>query len=94
MGKSRSCVKAPIISTPPQSGSVIGLEKSAPSTANGPGLRIGIAHADAPEWIEVLTDLVAKARPQAEIELVENLGAVVGTHAGPGAVGFFWFQDE
>ena len=48
----------------------------------------------APEWIEVLTDLVAKARPQAEIELVENLGAVVGTHAGPGAVGFFWLQDE
>ncbi len=23
----------------------------------------------------------------------ETLGAVVGTHAGPGAVGFFWFQD-
>ena len=64
------------------------------STENVPGLRIAIAHADAPEWIEVLTDLVAKARPQAEIELVENLGAVVGTHAGPGAVGFFWFQDE
>ena len=61
---------------------------------NVPGLRVAIAHADAPEWIEVLTDLVAKARPQAEIELVENLGAVVGTHAGPGAVGFFWFQDE
>jgi DegV family protein with EDD domain len=64
------------------------------STENMPGLRVAIAHADAPEWIEVLTDLVAKARPQAEIELVENLGAVVGTHAGPGAVGFFWFQDE
>jgi DegV family protein with EDD domain len=64
------------------------------STENVPGLRIGIAHADAPEWIEVLTDLVEKARPQAEIELVENLGAVVGTHAGPGAVGFFWLQDE
>ena len=64
------------------------------STENVPGLRIAIAHADAPEWIEVLTDLVAKARPQAEIELVENLGAVVGTHAGPGAVGFFWFQDD
>ena len=39
----------------------------------------------------MLTDLVEKARPQAEIELVENLGAVVGTHAGPGAVGFFWY---
>ena len=63
------------------------------ATENAPGLRIAIAHADAPEWIDVLSDLVAKARPLAEIELVENLGAVVGTHAGPGAVGFFWFQD-
>jgi fatty acid-binding protein DegV len=63
------------------------------STEDRPGLRIAIAHADAPEWVDVLTDLVAKARPRAEIELVENLGAVVGTHAGPGAVGFFWFQD-
>jgi DegV family protein with EDD domain len=64
------------------------------STDNLPGLRVGIAHADAPEWIEVLTDLVEKRRPEAEIELVENLGAVVGTHAGPGAVGFFWLQDD
>ena len=58
-----------------------------------PGLRVAIAHADAPEWVDVITALVHEARPQAEIELVENLGAVVGTHAGPGAVGFFWFQD-
>ena len=64
------------------------------STDNLPGLRVGIAHADAPEWIEVLTDLVEKTRPAAEIELVEDLGAVVGTHAGPGAVGFFWLQDD
>jgi DegV family protein with EDD domain len=64
------------------------------STEDVPGLRVAIAHADAPEWVEVLTDLVAKARPRAEVELIENLGAVVGTHAGPGAVGFFWFQDE
>jgi len=63
------------------------------ATEDGPGLRLAIAHAEAPEWIEVLTDLAAKVRPQGEIELVENLGAVVGTHAGPGAVGFFWFQD-
>ena len=62
-------------------------------TEDTPGLRLAIAHAEAPEWIDVLTDLAAKARPQGEIELVENLGAVVGTHAGPGAVGFFWFQD-
>jgi DegV family protein with EDD domain len=64
------------------------------ATRDAPGLRIAIAHADAPDWIGVITDLVSKARPQAEIELVENLGAVVGTHAGPGAVGFFWFHDD
>ena len=63
------------------------------ATRNEPGLRVAIAHANAPEWVDVLTDLVQKARPRAEIELVETLGAVVGTHAGPGAVGFFWFQD-
>jgi len=62
-------------------------------TLDQPGLRLAIAHANAPEWVEVLTDLAARTRPQAQIELVEILGAVVGAHAGPGAVGFFWFQD-
>ena len=57
------------------------------------GLRIAIAHANAPEWIDVLTDMARKVRPKASLELVQTLGAVVGTHAGPGAVGFFWFQD-
>jgi len=33
-------------------------------------------------------------RPQAEVEIVTTLGAVVGTHAGPGTVGFFWFEDD
>ena len=64
------------------------------ATEDRPGLRVSIAHADAPEWIDEITTLALAARPQAEIELVENLGAVVGTHAGPGAVGFFWFQDD
>ena len=63
------------------------------ATENRPGLHVSIAHADAPEWVDVLTDLVQKARPQAEIDVVATLGAVVGTHAGPGAVGFFWFHD-
>ena len=26
--------------------------------------------------------------------IATTLGAVVGTHAGPGTVGFFWFHDE
>jgi fatty acid kinase fatty acid binding subunit len=63
-------------------------------TEDRPGLRIAVAHAEAPEWIDVITQLVRSRRPQAEIELVGSLGAVVGAHAGPGAVGFFWFQDE
>jgi fatty acid kinase fatty acid binding subunit len=62
-------------------------------TEDRPGLRVAIAHANAPEWVDVLTDLTTRTRPHAEIELVRTLGAVVGTHAGPGAVGFFWFQD-
>ena len=66
----------------------------AEATTDGPGLRIAIAHADAEEWVGTLSELVWRVRPQAEIEFTSTLGAVVGTHVGPGAVGFFWFQDE
>ena len=63
------------------------------ASAGGPGLRVGIAHADAPERAEALAELVRRERPEAEIELSTTLGAVIGTHAGPGCVGFFWFYD-
>jgi DegV family protein with EDD domain len=63
-------------------------------TTDGPGLRVAIAHADAADWVGTLSELVWRVRPKAEIEFTSTLGAVVGTHAGPGAVGFFWFQDE
>jgi len=62
-------------------------------TSDSPGLRVGIAHADAPARAEALRKMVRSERPQAEIEIVTTLGAVVGTHAGPGTVGFFWFYD-
>ena len=62
-------------------------------TIDGPGLKVGIAHADAPERAEALRKMVRAERPQAEIEVVTVLGPVVGTHAGPGTVGFFWFAD-
>jgi len=64
------------------------------ATTDGPGLRVAIAHADAAEWVGTLSEVVWRVRPKAEIEFTATLGAVVGTHAGPGAVGFFWFQDE
>ncbi|TML87354.1 MAG: DegV family protein [Actinobacteria bacterium] len=63
-------------------------------TEDVPTLKIGIAHADAPERVEQLRKMVRSERPQAEIEVVTTLGAVVGTHAGPGTVGFFWFDDR
>ena len=63
------------------------------ATTDGPGLGIGIAHAEAEDAVEQLRELVLQARPQAEVKLVTSLGAVVGTHAGPGTVGFFWFQE-
>lgn len=64
------------------------------ATTDGTGLRVAIAHADAAEWVGTLSEIVWRVRPKAEIEFTATLGAVVGTHAGPGAVGFFWFQDE
>jgi DegV family protein with EDD domain len=66
----------------------------AAATEDQPGLRIAIAHADAADWVGTLSELVWRVRPKAEIEFTASLGAVVGTHAGPGAVGFFWFRDE
>jgi DegV family protein with EDD domain len=57
-------------------------------------LKVGIAHADAPQRAEQLKKMVHAERPHAEVEIVTTLGAVVGTHAGPGTVGFFWFDDR
>jgi DegV family protein with EDD domain len=62
-------------------------------TSDVPTLHIGIAHADAPERMLELEKMVRDRRPQAQIEAETSLGAVVGTHSGPGCVGFFWFDD-
>jgi DegV family protein with EDD domain len=64
------------------------------ATEDRAGLRVAIAHADDAEWVGTLSELVWRVRPKAEIEFTATLGAVVSTHTGPGAVGFFWFQDE
>ena len=62
-------------------------------TLDRPGLRVAIAHAEAPDRAEALRTLVRDKRPSAEIELVTTLGPVVGAHAGPGTIGFFWYDD-
>jgi DegV family protein with EDD domain len=63
-------------------------------TRDEPALRVGIAHADAPERLRELEKMVRDLRPQAQIEQETSLGAVIGAHAGPGTVGFFWFEDD
>jgi DegV family protein with EDD domain len=63
-------------------------------TVDSPSLRVGIAHADAPDRMIALEKMVRDIRPQAQIEQETTLGAVIGAHAGPGTVGFFWFTDD
>jgi DegV family protein with EDD domain len=63
-------------------------------TTDVPELRIGIAHAAAPERAVELEKMVRDLRPQAQIDIETMLGAVLGAHAGPGTVGFFWFTDS
>jgi DegV family protein with EDD domain len=62
-------------------------------STRAPSLRVGVAHAAAPDRLRALEELVARVRPQAQLEVATSLGAVVGTHAGPGTVGLFWFDD-
>jgi DegV family protein with EDD domain len=64
------------------------------ATTDDPSLHVGIAHAAAPERLEALRALVEHVRPRATIELATKLGPVLGTHAGPGTVGFFWYHDR
>ena len=65
----------------------------AAGSSDAPSLRVGLAHAAAPDRLRALEALVAAARPSARIEISTSLGAVVGTHAGPGTLGLFWFDD-
>ena len=63
-------------------------------TSDSGELRIGIAHADAPERMAELEKMVRDLRPNAQLEMEAALGAVIGAHAGPGTVGLFWFTDD
>ena len=69
------------------------VDELAAATQDTPTLRIGIAHAEAADRAAALEAMTRERRPQAQIEVVTSLGAVVGAHAGPGTVGFFWFDD-
>ena len=57
-------------------------------------LHVGVAHADAEAEAEELVARLQRARPRASVDFFGMLGPVVGTHAGPGTLGLFWFDDE
>ena len=69
------------------------VDELAAASEDAPSLRLAIAHAAAPDRAATLETLVRELRPEAQLEIVTSLGAVVGTHAGPGTVGLFWFDD-
>ena len=62
-------------------------------TEDEPAYRLAVAHAAAPERAAELESLVRERRPQAGLELVVTLGAVIGAHAGPGTLALFWYRD-
>jgi DegV family protein with EDD domain len=63
-------------------------------TRDEPAFRLSVAHAAAPGRAAELEALVRERRPHAELELIVTLGAVIGSHAGPGTLALFWFRDD
>jgi predicted GTPase len=70
-----------------------GEEKLAPEVLADPSAVYGVPVAAGPNRVAALRDLVARTRPSATVEAAGSLGPVVGAHAGPGAVGLFWWHD-
>jgi len=60
---------------------------------DGPA-HVGIVHARAPEAAAELRAMVERLRPGAAIDQVCELGAVVGTHGGPGTLGMAVLPGE
>ncbi len=50
-------------------------------------VHVAVVHAEAPEAAEQLVEMARRAVPHAVIDHVGELGAVVGTHGGPGTLG-------
>jgi DegV family protein with EDD domain len=63
----------------------------APSDAE---VRVALAHGADPAGAEELAQSVRRLRPKARIERVSELGAVVGTHGGPGTLGLLVLAER
>ena len=61
---------------------------------DGHAARVGLAHADDAAGLERLREIVHRSRPEASIDRVCEIGAVVGTHGGPGTLGMLVLAGE
>jgi DegV family protein with EDD domain len=57
-------------------------------------VRVALAHGADPDGAEGVAESVRRLRPQARIERVSELGAVVGTHGGPGTLGLLVLAER
>ena len=57
-------------------------------TPEGVPLKAVVGHAQRPEAVDAVAEMVRETRPQAEIEYTFEIGPTVGTHGGPGTLGF------
>jgi fatty acid-binding protein DegV len=55
---------------------------------------VALAHGADPAGAEELAQAVRRLRPKARIERVSELGAVVGTHGGPGTLGLLVLAER
>ena len=66
----------------------------AAAVPDGGSARIGLAHAGDEVGVERLRAMIERVRPQASVDRVCQIGAVVGTHGGPGTLGMLVLADE
>ncbi|MFH0781995.1 MAG: DegV family protein [Pseudomonadota bacterium] len=60
---------------------------------SGKTIRIGICHADCPEKVENIQNLIASAFPEQDT-MISYFGPTVGSHTGPGSVGVAWLASS
>ncbi len=59
---------------------------------SGKSIRIAICHADCPEKVENIQNMIADALPEQDI-MISYFGPTVGSHTGPGSVGVAWLAS-
>ncbi len=65
------------------------LEKTHP----GARVAVAIAHGEAPERVDAVTELLASTDRDVHVVLRGQVGAVIGTYAGPEAVALFFVEE-